>query len=78
MWRRGAAEQAVAEKTAVEATTATRRRSGPTATDEGRCKLLLSLLLFCKFINELTFFDFILFHDRMIRRERRRRKRRRW
>ena len=41
-----AAEEAAAEKMAAEATVATRRRSGPTATDEGRCKLLLLLLLF--------------------------------
>ena len=43
----GAAKDAVVEKTATEAAAAaTRRRSGPTATDKGRCKLFLSLLLF--------------------------------
>ena len=43
-----AAEEAVAEKTSADAAAA-RRRSGTMATDtdEGRCKLFLSILLFC-------------------------------
>ena len=44
----GAAKEAVVEKTATKAAAAVmRRRSGPTATDEGRCKLFLLLLLIC-------------------------------